>query len=352
MLKGAWLLMLNERQTKVLFCVVNEFIKTRKPVSSSKVIESTTISQSSATVRNDLKKLEYLGYVHHIHTSSGRVPTDQGYRFYVNSIFEMMKDSEYSRKIEIFPEYPHGNIEQIVTRVATLLSRSVPSTVIITKPRTDTLKIKSIRLHKSSEDYTTIVMSTELGMVSSQTVINRIGDSDLEGTEKFLNGSLIGRTIEELRDHLKDEENYRKWKGTNVENVLEILKSLVEESSEERYVVRGLENLVADEIIEQDDLRRLVNVLETPDRFYGFFDKYGEIAEIEVFVGSEHPQKDMDIFSSFVMPYKAFSETIGHVLVISSKATDYQKNITLTQYVGNRLTELFTFLSRVGGIKR
>ncbi|WP_036223729.1 heat-inducible transcriptional repressor HrcA [Mesoaciditoga lauensis] len=344
--------MLNNRQKKVLFCVVNEYIQNRKPVSSSRILESTDISYSSATIRNDLKKLEYLGYVRHIHTSSGKVPTDKGYRFYIDSISELIENMNNSKDMNAFTEYPQLNVSTIINHAALLLSRTLPVVSVITKPRTDTLKIEAIRLHKTSDDYITVVLITEIGMIDTQTVLEKMDENSLKSVEKFLNVSLVGRTIEDIKGSLEDSDVLRKWKGTSVESVFDILKSIIEESSSETYVVRGLENLISDDLIEQKSLRRFVLTLESPKRFYTFLEGFGKVNEPSVFVGSEHPQIGMDDFSSFIAPYKVNKETVGFVLTIGAKAIDYQKAISTTRYVGNRLTEMFTFLSRLGRIKK
>ncbi len=344
---------LNERQQKVLFCVVNEYIKSKKPVSSEKIIESTNISHSSATVRNDLKKLEYLNYVRHLHTSSGRIPTDKGYRFYVDSILELSKQTKYSKEMEIFPDYPQGNVDQVITRVSTLLSRTLPVIAIITKPTTNRIKIRSLQIHKTFEDYITIVLSTELGMIKSQTILKQMSEENVKEIEKFLNNSIVNKTIDEIRSYINREAgSSEKWKGTNVENIFDILKSITEDYGEERYTIRGVENLIDDEIIDHKVLRRLVRTLETPDKFYDFIKEYGTVDEMKIFVGSEHFQEGMESFSSFIVPYKVMDESIGYVLSIGAKVIDYQKTMALTLYIGNRLTELLTFLSRMIESKR
>ncbi len=344
--------MLNKRQEKVLFCVVNEYIQNRKPVSSSRVLESTDISYSSATIRNDLKKLEYLGYVHHIHTSSGRVPTDKGYRFYIESISEILENTNTSKNVDAFTNYPQLNVNTLINHAAVLLSHTLPIVSVITKPRTDILKIKAIRLHKTSDDYITVVLITEIGMVDTQTVIEKMDEKSLKNVEKLLNASLVGRSVEDIKARLKDPEALRKWKGTSVESVFDILRSIIEESSAETYVIRGLENLISDDLIEQRSLRKLVSILESPKSFYAFLEKFGKIEKPSVFVGSEHPQSGMNDFSSFIAPYKINDEVIGIVLAIGAKAIDYQKAISTTRYVGNRLTEMLTFLSRLGRIQK
>ncbi len=339
---------LNERQKKVLFCVVNEYIKNKKPVSSEKIIENTNISHSSATVRNDLRKLEYLDYVRHIHTSSGRIPTDKGYRFYVDSIFDLSKEIKTSKDVEIFPNYPTGNFDQVISRVSTLLVRTLPVIVIITKPVSDKVKIKSVRIHRTFEDYITIVLSTELGMVKTQTIPKRLSEEDAREIERFLNGAIVGRTIDEIRENIFNSDfDQNRWRGTNVENTIEIIKSLTEDSGEERYTIRGIENLIDDDAVNQKVLRRLLRTLETPNKFYEFLKDFGKIDDIRVFVGSEHPQEGMESFVSFIAPYKVVNEQIGYVISISTKLIDYQKSIKMTWYVGNRLTELLTFLSRI-----
>ncbi|HEU23548.1 MAG: heat-inducible transcription repressor HrcA [Mesoaciditoga sp.] len=344
---------LNERQKKVLFCVVNEYIKTKKPVSSERVIESTNISHSSATVRNDLRKLEYLDYVKHIHTSSGRVPTDKGYRFYVDSIFEISQDIKTSKDMEIFPNYPQGNFDQVINRVSTLLVRTVPVMIIITKPVSDRIKIKAIKIHRTFEDYITVVLFTELGMIKNQTIPKRLTDENVREIERILNTAIVGRTIDEIRANIigsRFEED--RWHGTNVESTIEILKNLIEDSGEDKYIIRGIENLIDDESIDQNVLRNLLSTLETPNKFYKFLEDYGKVEDIKIFIGSEHPQPNMESFASFIVPYKVFNEEIGYVISIGTKSIDYQRIIKLTWYIGNRLTELLTFLSRINETKR
>jgi heat-inducible transcriptional repressor len=344
--------MLNTRQKKVLFCVVNEYIQNRKPVSSSRVLESTDISYSSATIRNDLKKLEYLGYVRSIHTSSGKVPTDKGYRFYIDSISELIENLNISKNVDAFTNYPQLNVNTLINHAALLLSRALPVVSVITKPRTDTLKIKAIRLHKTSDDYITVVLITEIGMVDTQTVLEKMDENSLEKVERLLNASLVGRSVDDIKENLENPEILRKWKGTDVESVFDILRSIIEESSSETYVIRGLENLISDELIEQKSLRRLVLTLESPKNFYEFLESFGKIDESLIIVGSEHSHSEMNDFSSFIVPYKVNGETIGLVITIGAKAIDYQKAISMTKYVGNRLTEMLTFLSRLGRIQK
>lgn len=344
--------MLNTRQKKVLFCVVNEYINTRKPISSSRVLESTDISYSSATIRNDLKKLEYLGYVRSIHTSSGKIPTDKGYRFYIDSVSEIIENLSMSKKVDSFSDYPQLNVNILINHAALLLARTLPVVSVITKPRTDMLKIKAIRLHKTSDDYITVVLITEIGMVDTQTVLERMSDETLTKIEGLLNASLIGRSVDDIKEGIKNPDVLRKWKGTDVESVFDILKSVIEESSAETYVMRGLENLISDDLIEQKSLRRLVLTLESPKNFYKFLESFGKVQQPMVKVGNEHSYDEMSDFSSFIAPYKVESEIIGFVISIGAKAIDYQKAISMTNYVANRLTEMLTFLSRLGKIQK
>lgn len=344
---------LNERQQKVLFCVVNEYVKNKKPVSSEKVIANTTISNSSATIRNDLRKLEHLDYVKHIHTSSGRIPTDKGYRFYADSIMEISQEIKASKDVEIFPNYPQSNFDQVINHVSTLLVRVLPVMAIITKPASDKVKIRSLRIHRTFEDYITIVLSMELGMIETQTIPKYLPEDDLKEIEKFLNSAIIGKTIDEIRKNVFNRNlNQNRWHGTNVENTIDILKSIIDDTGEDKYIIRGMENLIDDDTIDQQTLRRLLRTLETPDRFYEFLNAFGEINGIKAFIGSEHPQEGMNPFVSFITPYKVMNEQIGYVILIGTKTTDYGKVAKFALYVSNRLTELLTFLSRVSENKR
>ncbi|MDD5743500.1 MAG: heat-inducible transcription repressor HrcA, partial [Mesotoga sp.] len=87
---------LNSRQVRVLYCISREYISTGKPVSSKQVLEHSNLNFSSATVRNDMRKLEFLGYINQPHTSAGRVLTDKGLRFYLDSIKSISRDLQES----------------------------------------------------------------------------------------------------------------------------------------------------------------------------------------------------------------------------------------------------------------
>jgi len=138
---------LSTRQEQILYCLVREYVKSGTPVSSQKILESTNLEWSGATVRNDMRKLDYLGYVFQPHTSAGRVPTDKGLRFYVNEILKLRKETKKSgSSIDVSIDFPIGDLDKIIQGAAKLLATTVKAFVIIEKPNPMYLRIRRVVL--------------------------------------------------------------------------------------------------------------------------------------------------------------------------------------------------------------
>ncbi|MDD4479103.1 MAG: heat-inducible transcription repressor HrcA, partial [Mesotoga sp.] len=127
---------LNSRQVRVLYCISREYISTGKPVSSKQVLEHSNLNFSSATVRNDMRKLEFLGYINQPHTSAGRVLTDKGLRFYLDSIKSISRDLQESKvAIAIRQASFMGDTERLLQGMTRILAHAASAFVIIEKPK-------------------------------------------------------------------------------------------------------------------------------------------------------------------------------------------------------------------------
>ncbi|MGC9796639.1 heat-inducible transcriptional repressor HrcA [Fervidobacterium riparium] len=342
---------ITERQKKVLYCIVQEYINTKAPVSSKRVLENAALERSGATVRNDMNRLMKAGYIYQPHTSAGRVPTDKGLRFYVNELRKIRDEiKSKSTHVETVANFPMGDMEKVLTGAAKLLSSSTKGMVVIEKPSPLNLRIKRIVITPVSRNFSIANVVTSLGLSSSIPLQHAEIDSGEEIThiEEVLNKLIQGLTLNEFRTKLKDIfsklNNLNSINGFEISNMskgfLEITERLSMESYED-YITEGLSNLLTNDRI---NLRKLQNILAyvSTDVFYK------DLLELknDVYVGKEHGLRFLDDFSVIIGPFYAENNPIGRIAVLFDKFSRYDHVFESFEFMLNRLTEYFTIVSR------
>ena len=323
---------LNERQRKILYCIVREYIEQRRPISSKRVLEVTNLNWSGATVRNDMRKLEYLGYIYQPHTSAGRIPTDKGYRFYLEEMLKLQKDVEKTgTKIDMFHVFPLGDLEKILEGAARLLSHMTKGYVVLEKPDPSFLKILRVVITNIFEDYYVLGIITELGL--SKIFPFRASEIDIRIKERDLNRMFVGLSLKDAIETAKKTRNDR---------IFDLVNKLLCET-EENFVETGLDRLLSDETLSMEDIKKFSFFVGKKSNLWNLMTE-GE--GIVVRIGQEHGHPYLSNFASFLSFYRKENDVIGRILVITSKVTKYDFVYKSIDYMTNRLTEYFTLLSR------
>ena len=341
---------LNERQKKVLFCIVKEYIRTHKPVSSSKVLEISTIDYSSATIRNDMRKLEYLGYLKQPHTSAGRIPTDKALRFYLDAVMDMRRMRERGKEVEKDSHvYWEGDFSRILEGAVKIIAVASNGIAIVEKPKVEFLRISGVILREIDETRTLVVLSTELGLNESFTIYHP-RDVKLEELESILNDKLIGRTIGDIRKSVSGIDIRAKiWYDKRLEELMKFFENLLNERFEEGFLRYGFQRIINNDLLSFDAVRKLMRILEDEETTKELLNEIYSLDRSEngvmVIIGEEHKSKDLKEFSTFIDTYKVFDRNVGRIAVITSKYTDYEKVVKTLVYISNRLTEFLTKLS-------
>lgn len=324
---------LNERQRKILYCIVREYIEQRKPISSKRVLEVTNLNWSGATVRNDMRKLEYLGYIYQPHTSAGRIPTDKGYRFYLEEMLRLQRDVEKTNaKIDMFHVFPLGDLEKILEGAARLLSHMTRGYVILEKPDPSFLKILRVVLTNIFQDYYIIGIITELGL--SKIFPFRASEINIRIKERDLNRMFVGLSLKEAIEIAKKAES---------DKIFNLANRLLYET-EENFVETGLDMLLSDDTLSIEDIKKFSLFVNKKSNLWDIMKKEGE--KVIVRIGQEHEHPYLSNFASFLAFYKKESNVIGRILILTSKVTRYDFVYKSLDYMANRLTEYFTLLSR------
>jgi len=335
---------LNPRQIRVLYCVSREYISSGKPVSSKQVLEHSNLKFSSATVRNDMRKLEFLGYIYQPHTSAGRVLTDKGLRFYLDSVRTITEDLRESNvAIAIRQTSVVGDVEHLLQGMTRILARAVSGFVVIEKPKFDSLLVNSVAISKITDGYLNVSIVTDLGVSLNTTVFVGTSDFDIASFQKYLNMAVVGKTIGEIRKGIKNVElRYDQWHDRRLQDIIQFLQSIFEKENEEKYYRYGLEFIISNDHLDSSDISGLVRSVENPKNLELLLSSFGEFDDYRVFIGDEVGRDELKNFAVFASPYTRKNEKIGYVFIISPKLTYYEKINAYLNFSINRLSEVFS----------
>ena len=189
---------LSDRKKKILEAIIRTYMETGEPVGSRTVSKFTDLNLSSATIRNEMADLEEMGLILQPHTSAGRIPSDQAYRMYVDTILES-KNKEVSDIQELLLER-EDKIDLLLKQVAKLLAQNTNYTSMVTKPRYEHRRIKFIQLSRTSEDQILVLIVTQNNHVTNKFIDTEtdIPENDLAQLNFLLNTALNGLDITEI----------------------------------------------------------------------------------------------------------------------------------------------------------
>ncbi|MDP9464590.1 MAG: heat-inducible transcriptional repressor HrcA, partial [Actinomycetota bacterium] len=191
--------MLDERKTSILRAVVQEYIATAQPVGSTHIADAPGVHVSSATVRNEMAVLEQEGYLAQPHTSAGRVPTDKGYRFFVDHITTPGRlDSVASQRVGAFFDTAHGRLEELLHQTTNLLAQVTQHAGVVVGPRAEQATVRSVQIVGLSARHALVVAVHSNGTIDNQP-IDLDGDTSdvrLSAASAHLQAAMGGRSID------------------------------------------------------------------------------------------------------------------------------------------------------------
>ena len=189
---------LDERKEKILKAIIQTYLETGEPVGSRTISKYSDLKLSSATIRNEMSDLEELGYIIQPHTSAGRIPSDKGYRFYVDQIIKE-KDSQVEHMQELMIQRV-DRVELLLKQLAKVLANNTNYATLISGPSYNQTKLKFIQLSKVEEHKLLVVVVVEGNIIRNSfvTIDEELSDEELLNLNILLNSSLNGLTIEEI----------------------------------------------------------------------------------------------------------------------------------------------------------
>lgn len=333
--------MLTNRQLLILQLTVKDFIESAQPVGSRQLSKKPEAPFSSATIRNEMADLEEMGYLEKTHTSSGRVPSEKGYRFFVDHLLQPevlgMEDSLLLRKLF---QGKALESEELIRKSATILSELTNYTSILLGPDTSAHAVKQFSIVPLDEKRAVAIIVTDNGRVE-----NRLFDvppgftaSEIEKTVNILNERLIGTPLSRLQQKLSQEAKWIFEQHIHqAEKLFNSLQQAVEVEPEDRLYFGGKLNMWKQpEFHDFQKMKSFIELIEKGDPATAIFHKNEQ--GIQVRIGSENKIITMEDYSVITSTYSAGENMEGSIAIIGPKRMDYGRVITLLDILSNDLS--------------
>jgi heat-inducible transcriptional repressor len=340
---------LTEREETILKIIVDEYTKSSEPVGSRYVSKSGFISLSPASVRNVMSDLEDKGFICQPHTSAGRIPTDLGYRYYIDKIVEFNVDGEYFS--EILEDIEASNITGLFNKVSHRLGTITKSVGFVVSPKLNTMYLKHIEFMRLNDENVIAIIVTQSGMVHN-VLLNidmKINDSELVRISNYLNEKFVKKTLQEVKDFIATEVIKEKKSMDEMLKHLEVLASKLFERADfgEDLIIQGTNNIVEIPEFNRDlsKLKTMLNFFEEKSFIYKILDKCMNEDGIKIFIGSEIGVDKTDDLGLVLKPYQRGGKVIGTLGVIGPKRMNYGKVVSIVDYTAEVISNV---LSSIG----
>ena len=331
--------MLNERKRKVLQAIIEEYINTAEPVSSGALMEKYDLNCSSATIRNEMADLEKQGFLDKVHTSSGRIPSAKGYRFYVD---ELMQDDRISleeiKYISDKLETKVHEIEDLTKITATTISEITHYTTVTIGPRANEQVIQEIKFILLNTKMILAIIITDTGMVK-ETIIKfdeDISEKQIETLNYIFNNKLKGEPIEKIDKPL--EEFLVEEMTDSVKVIKPILTQIKKVLFEDNkiYLEGAKRELDLPEFNSLEVAKNFMSILDTKELMSDMLNS-GFAEDINIYIGEENEQDELKDFSVVTFKHKVGNQDMGTIGIIGPKRMDYSKVISVMKYINRKL---------------
>lgn len=336
---------LGDRKRTILRAVIVDYIETAEPVGSRTIAKKYEMGLSSATIRNEMADLEELGYLEQPHTSAGRIPSDKGYRLFVNELMDIEQPSrdEIDFVRAILDNSTIDEIDKIIKRTTKLLSQITKYTSAVLSPSVKKSAVKSIQLVKISPTDIIAVIITDTGIIrhSKIKLPKPITSNILAFINRMLNEKLDGLTIEEI-DLSVISSIHMEMGGYN--EIFNAIIPVLEESLKSTdcdVFLEGTTNIFQyPEYNDLDKAKSFLSLLEHKDKLVDIFLERDGDRNLSVSIGKENEYEEIKNCSIVKASYKIGDKTVGKIGIIGPTRMNYAKVMGMLKYLADTLNDI------------
>lgn len=331
---------LTPRQARVLGIVIQEYVKSAQPVGSATIAQNYDLGVSTATIRNDLAALEREGLLTHPHTSAGRVPTDAGYRYFVQ---HLLSDAELSiaerREIRIQFNQARQELDQWLRLSTSVLARTTQAAALATAPRTSVSRYKHLELVAIQGIKVLLILVLQEGAVKQQLLDldQPMEQSELSRTSNELNDHLVGLSASAITEKYELLSPFARQVAMLV---VDLISNIERQSSSTIYRDGLMQILEAPEFAEGDNVRRIVQVFEEQSVLEQVVDQYGDVDDIHVVISGDGRFTELRGISLVLARYGVMDHATGLLGVMGPRRMLYGRTMGAVRFVAALMSEM------------
>lgn len=340
---------LDERKLKILQAIIRTYLETGEPVGSRTISKDTDLHLSSATIRNEMSDLEDMGYIIQPHTSAGRIPSDKGYRLYVDTMLEDRSAEVKNLKEEL--DEKADKIDVLLKQIAKFLATNTNYATMVSGPRYQSKKVKFIQLTAVDEESLLAVIVLDNNHVKNQLIrLNNPVEAERVTKLNFiLNTMLNGLDVTEM--NLAIIQQIKEQMGSDssvIDSVLEIIgAALTEEEDPEVYTSGATNILKYPELTDKSSVAEILNAFEEKKEINNWLEipsntaPANETHDIQVYIGDETQVESMKDCSMVTATYRIHEGVYGKIGIVGPKRMNYDKVVGTLQSLMTQLDDIF-----------
>lgn len=338
---------LNERKKKILQTIIEEYIGTAEPVGSRAISKKNEMGLSSATIRNEMADLEEMGYLVQLHTSSGRVPSDNGYRFYVDSLMKRYQIGiESIERTQKELEKKVNQLDVLIKKASLIAASLTDYTTVITTPEVEGAEVKKIDLISLGTNTVMLIVVTKTGVVRNQVINIDISEEMLARLTSILNARLCNisvnaidfNKIEQLQREIQSQLNLQPKVLISILNfVYETIEMI---DTTEIYIDNAKAILKYPEFNSVDKARDMLAFLEDKKNIRSLMFDKDDKEGVNIKIGTENKFKELHNSSLVTVDYSLGNNVVGKIGVIGPKRMDYAKVIASLDCISENIDKI------------
>ena len=339
---------LSERKRAILQAIIEDYIQTAEPVGSRNIAKNHDLGLSAATIRNEMADLEEMGYLDKPHTSAGRIPSEMGYRFYVDSLMQRYSFTmEEIANLQSSMDRKFMRLESVISEISDTISKVTNYPAIVEMPSAQKSRLRNLKMMLIERGLVLIVVVTEAGVVKNKQMVvsEEIDYEVVDSISDFLSGQLTGLSWDEFTPTrlMLIYEAMAKY-GSFLKAVVEFVLDCLEDS-QSRVYIGGASNILNNPEFENiDRARKFLSFIDSRENVTKMLDllEDGRSDSISIKIGSENGVEEMSDTSLVIANYSVGEKLRGKIGIIGPKRMNYARVVSSLELINDKLSEILS----------
>lgn len=333
--------MLTKRQTEIFRCIVDEFVSTAEPVGSKTLMNKYNIDYSSATIRNEMAELERLKLIEKTHTSSGRIPSTYGYRYYVENLMNKNNNDKFELAIQTIVDDSYANVEDAIKNASDIISEMTNLTSIVLGPDANEQKLEHIKLFPMDEKSAVAVFITDSGHTENKVFrfSSTVSLKDIESTTDVMNSRLQGTKIKEIVSRMDSIKPILAEVVVNHKVIYNAFLAAFTKFASEKVYFSGEKNMFYQpDFADLDKIKNLMMMMDDPSIWRNI--SKGE-ADLFLQTSDKSQLAWIDDLAVVTTSLRISNDESAKLMLVGPSRMDYKKIISLIEMISESLETIY-----------